>query len=201
MTVGLVCGSRKPAPGIDSRSAAREMLREIDRGLVASGAPTRWMDLRDYELPHWDGRDGSYDSGDLDRLRAELEGCTGLVLSVPAYWNAPSGVVVNMIDLVGRAPFEGKLTGLLVVGMDTPSAWHGVSQMRAVLQGLGAWCPPEQMVVGNPREHGDVAGLRQELRRYGAYLGLLLTGRARPFPTLAGEEEEVLGDGHAAAAR
>jgi NAD(P)H-dependent FMN reductase len=177
------------------------MLREIDRGMAASGAPTRWLDLRDYDLPHWDGREGSYGAPDLDRLRAELERCTAFVVSVPAYWNAASGVVLNMIDLVGGEPFAGKLAGLLVVGMDVPSAWHGAAQMRAVLQSLGAWCPPEQVVVGNPREHTDVAGLRQELRRYGAYLGLLVTGRARPYETLAGAGEEVEDDGDAAAAR
>lgn len=203
MTVGLVCGSRKPAPGLDSRSAAREMLREVDRGLRSSGAPTRWIDLRDYELPHWDGRpDDAYDAPDLDRLRADLDAATAFVMSAPAYYNAVSGVLVNAFDLVGAAPLRGKLAGLVVVGMDAPSAWHGAAQMRALVQGLGGWCPPEQVVVGNPREHDDIAGLRQELRRYGAYLGLLLTGRVPAFPTLDGDGrlEEVGGrDQHAAA--
>lgn len=203
MTVGLVCGSRKPAPGLDARSAAREMLREVDRGLRSSGAPTRWIDLRDYELPHWDGREGGYDAPDLDRLRADLDATTALVVAAPAYYNAVSGVLVNAIDLVGDAPVQGKLVGLVVVGADAPSAWHGAAQMRALVQHLGGWCPPEQVVVGNPREHGDIPGLRRQLRRYGAYLGLLLTGRVPAFPTLDGGRHEEVGGGdhHAAAAR
>lgn len=201
MTVALLCGSRKPAPGLDSRSAAREMLREVDAGLRSAGAPTRWVDLRDYDLPHWDGRDAdAYGAADLARLHDELDRATAVVVSAPAYWNALSGVLVNVIDLVGDAPLRGKLVGLVVVGMDEASAWHGAAQMRALVQGVGAWCPPEQVVVGNPREHADIAGLRQDLRRYGAYLGLLLTGRLPAFPTVAAGAPEEVGDGDREAA-
>lgn len=185
MSLCLLCGSRKPAPGLQTPSASREMLKEIQLGVRAAKVPSTFVDLREYELPFWDGREAAgYGSPELDRLRAELVQASGFVWSIPAYWNSLSGVMKNLVDLVGEEPFRGKLIGLLVVGMDEPSAWHGAAQARRMIASLGAWCPPEQMVIGNPRKVTDLDALRKELRSFGAYMGLLMSGRAQPFRTL-----------------
>lgn len=192
MSLCLFCGSRKPAPGIHSVSASREMLKEIQQGVASTGIPSTFLDLREYALPFWDGRSfDEYDSADLERLYVQMNESSGFILSVPAYWNSISGCVKNVFDLVGSEPFEGKLVGLLIVGMDDASAWNGARQMKQIVESLGGWSPPEAMVVGNPRHIEDHAELRRHLRRFGAYVGFLLSGKMTAFPTLScvGNEE------------
>lgn len=176
VSVALVCGSRKPGPGRDERSASREMLREVGRGVRATGAEERWIDLRDFELPWWDGRTGAeYGSAELDRVAELLAPCPVVVLSAPAYWNGLSGPLKNLFDLLGSAPWQGKTAVGLVVGMNDSSAYAGEDQLRQAVAAVGAWWAPHAMVVGDPRGVRDVAGLRRELRRFGGYAGLLAT--------------------------
>lgn len=170
------------------------MLKEIQQGVATTGIPSTFLDLREYTLPFWDGRPfDEYDSADLERLFSQMNESSGFILSVPAYWNSISGCVKNVFDLIGSDPFEGKLVGLLIVGMDEPSAWHGARQMKQIVASLGGWSPPEAMVVGNPRQIEDHAELRRNLRRFGAYIGFLLSGKLTAFPTLAGIANEEPG--------
>lgn len=173
MKVLLLCGSMKPAPGSTARSASREMLREIGAGVRAAGAETELLDLRELRLPWWDGRVGQeYGSADLDRCARAIAGADAVVLSAPAYWDSLSGVVKNLFDLLGPAPWRGRLVAGLVVGMNQSSAWHGEDQLRQVLAAVGAWALPEAFVLGDPRSHPDTAALVKELRRFGAFVGL-----------------------------
>ncbi|WP_083931893.1 NADPH-dependent FMN reductase [Nocardiopsis salina] len=172
--VALICGSRKPAPGATERSAAREMLREVARGVDATGHESTWIDLRRVELPWWDGRTGEdYGSADLDRLASDLEACSVAVISAPAYWNGLSGPVKNLFDLLGPAPWRDTTVAGLIVGMNASSAYAGEDQLRQVVSAVGAWWAPHSMVIGNPRDHTDVPALRRDLRRFGGYAGLL----------------------------
>lgn len=190
--VALLCGSRKPPPGGTTVSAAREMLREVAAGIRATGHEQVWIDLRELELPWWDGRTGAeYGCADLDRLCALLSSCRAVVVSAPCYWDALSGVVKNMLDLTGPDPWRSTLVAGLVVGMNESSACHGEDQLRQVVNALGAWWAPYAFVVGNPREHHDPSELRRELRRFGGYVGLTLN--SAPWTEPAGEG----GDGRA----
>jgi NAD(P)H-dependent FMN reductase len=173
MKVLLLCGSMKPGPGSTARSAAREMLREVGAGVRAAGPATEFLDLRELRLPWWDGRVGEeYGSADLDRCARAIADADAVVLSAPAYWDALTGVVKNLFDLLGPAHWRGKLVAGLVIGMNQSSAWHGEDQLRQVLAAVGAWTLPEAFVLGDPRSHPDTAALVKELRRFGAFVGL-----------------------------
>src|SRR2546423_8380962 len=103
----LICGSRKPARGRDSPSAARTMLRTVGEGIAATGRSYEWLDLRDLDLPFFDGRAvEEYGSPDLDRLADAIADSTIVTLSVPAYWGGPAGVVKNALDCLGGAAYE-----------------------------------------------------------------------------------------------
>ena len=117
----------------------------------------------------------------LTHLRDTLAAATTIVLSVPAYWGGPSGVVKNCLDLLGGAaydldeehrqnPFTGKLVGLLVVGADDLSAQHGLSSMRLSLGALGAWVAPRAVTISNPRRLRNMGAVLQQLSDLGAYL-------------------------------
>lgn len=180
--VVVICGSRKPAPGRDSRSAAREMLKPVLIGIGDAGAVPVSFDLRDMELPHFDGRSGAdYGCPDLDRLMEAVEDSAAVVFSVPAYWQAPSGPFVDLLNVLGGAaydrppglpaPFTGKRALQLVVGADPASGYLGASISRGMLTALGFVVSPREVVVADPRAIRDVKALTVELRALGREAG------------------------------
>jgi NAD(P)H-dependent FMN reductase len=180
----FICGSRKPGPGKQGPSAARELLRAVAAGVEAAGGAYDWFDLRELDLPFFDGRPASdYGSADLDRVTAAVAASDVLVLSVPAYWGAPAGVVKNLLDLIGgpaydappeeTPPLEGKVAALLVVGADGISAAGALGSLRLTLSSMGAWTAPRAVVVPNPRQLRDVGKLMAALKGFGAYAAAL----------------------------
>lgn len=181
-SVLCLCGSRKPAPDRpEGRSASRELLRYASEGARAAGARVDWLDLRELDLPFWDGRSPEeYGSPDLEELVRRVRAADIIILSVPAYWNGVSGVVKNMLDLLGNGPLQNTWVGTLVVGMDDGSAWNAAAQLRSILAALGAWVPPLQFVVGDPRQVGEPAALIRAARKFGAYMVMVGSGYAGP---------------------
>lgn len=178
--VVVICGSCKPAPGIDRPSAARELLKPVLAGIARAGATASVFDLRDMVLPFFDGRTGEqYDCPDLDRLTTALSEATTVFLAVPAYWQAPSGPLVNLLNILGgaaydrtpgsRPPFEGKTAVQLVVGADPSSGYLAAAISRSMLASLGFLVSPRETVVANPRAVRDVQALTKELRELGAH--------------------------------
>lgn len=176
----LICGSRKPAPGVDRPSAARELLKAVATGVAEAGAEPDWLDLRDLDLPFFDGRDRhEYGSADLARVASAIEAAGVIVLSVPAYWSGPAGGVKNLLDLLGGAaydqppgtptPLEDKVVALLVVGSDDQSAAVARAQVQAMLASMGAWTAPRAVVVANPRRVRSVDVLLETLKEFGRY--------------------------------
>jgi azobenzene reductase len=179
-SVALVCGSRKPAPGSTERSAARALLSEVEHGVRAAGHDTTWIDLREVELPWWDGRPTEdYASDDLNAVTETLASSAVIVISTPAYWDGLSGPVKNLFDLAGARPWRDRTVAGLVVGMNDSSAYAGEEQLRQVVCAVGAWWAPHSMVVPDPRSHADIPGLRRDLRRFGGYVGLLAGSSAQ----------------------
>lgn len=180
----LICGSRKPAPGEDKPSAARQFLVVVADALREAGVAHESIDLHDLDLPHFDGRAApDYGSGDLDRAEAAVRRSRLLVLSVPAYWGGPAGVVKNFLDLLGGAAYDhppdqplpllGKTAALLIVGSDTDAAYAAHVAMRHVLTTMGAWVAPRAEVVGNPRLIRRIETLLASLRDFGGYVAEL----------------------------
>jgi NAD(P)H-dependent FMN reductase len=180
----LVCGSRKPAPGVDRPSAARTMLHAVATGLTGAGCDAELIDVRELDLPFFDGRNADqYGSPDLTRIAGAVSEADVVVLSVPAYWGGPSGVVKNLLDLLGGAdydagpdrvlPLAGKTAAMLVVGADDVSAHLGAAWLRTTLAELGASVAPRAFVVGNPRKLPRPRALLDELADFGRYLATL----------------------------
>lgn len=180
----LICGSRKPPAGQEGRSASREMLRVVAQGMMQTGAEYDWLDLRDLDLPFFDGRHGSaYGCPDLDRALAAVEAAAVIVFSVPAYWGGPAGVLKNFLDLIGGAaydlpagvslPLAGKMTALLVVGADHGSGHTALAAMRTTLAAMGAWTAPRAEVIGDPRQLKSVQALLATLTDFGGYIASL----------------------------
>jgi NAD(P)H-dependent FMN reductase len=178
--VVVLCGSRKPAPGLTKHSAARELLRAVYAGLNDSDCPCVGIDLRDLDIPQFDGRDcAEYESEDLSHVQKQLAEAAVLVVSVPAYWNAASGPLVNLLNVLGGAaydhdpgstlPLDGLIVVLVTVGADEASAYLGASQIRGIFSAMGAWVAPREVVVANPRTIRDMSGVVRQLRDLGCY--------------------------------
>jgi NAD(P)H-dependent FMN reductase len=162
------------------------MLKAVRGGLIEAGAETEWIDLRDLDLPLFDGRNvNQYASSDLDRAWQAVQAAQVLVISVPAYWGGPSGAIKNLFDLFGGAaydlpadavaPLQGKIVALLVVGADDLAAHCGLAAMQTTLMSMGAWVAPRAMVIGNPRNVRDLNPLLRRLKEFGRYAASLNT--------------------------
>jgi NAD(P)H-dependent FMN reductase len=186
-----VCGSRKPAPGVAGRSAARELLRAVCLGMREAGVEPDWLDLRDLDLPLFDGRGpDAYPDPDLSRAAATVTAADVIVLSVPAYWGGPAGVVKNFLDLLGgpaydappgqQPPLAGKVFALLVVGADAVAGPAALGAMRLTLASMGAWVAPRAEVVGDLRTVRNTAALLAQLKDFGRYVADLSAGHPGP---------------------
>lgn len=122
--VAGLCGSLRP--GSYSRAAlalALDGAREV-------GARTRLIDPRDYELAFCDGnREDSDYPPDVERLRRDVAEADGLIWCTPEYHGGYSGVLKNMLDLMG---FDGEV-GRRVARF---TYLHGSAEAREFLE---AW--------------------------------------------------------------
>lgn len=177
----LICGSKKPAPGTKTPSAARELLKVIQEGIKEAGGSSKFIDLRDLDLPFFDGRFlEEYNNTELTKIYAEIVLSKIIILSVPAYWNGVSGVLKNLIDLLGgpkykdkekqKSPFIDKHVGLLIVGDEVSSAENAYTSMLVIVNSLGAWTFPKNVVVGNLNQIKNISTIFNELKEYGKYL-------------------------------
>jgi NAD(P)H-dependent FMN reductase len=166
ISTSLKGGAGRPAP-----SAARSLLEHALTRVARAYPDVALLDLRDHEIPFFDGRGGSaYGSDGLDAVSAAIEAAGGIVLSVPAYWNGISGVFKNLVDCLCGASYDGggptvlagKPVGVLVVGADAESARLAAGQASAILRSTGAVLVAPPVVTGNPRQAADDASPAQD---------------------------------------
>lgn len=155
--VAGLCGSLRP--GSYSRAAlalALDGAREV-------GARTRLIDPRDYELAFCDGnREDSDYPPDVERLRRDVAEADGLIWCTPEYHGGYSGVLKNMLDLMGFDEIEGKLVGLVGVSGGSLGGTGALSGLRAVGRALHAWVIPEQAGVPRAWKAFDDGGLLKD---------------------------------------
>jgi NAD(P)H-dependent FMN reductase len=190
MTVALVCGSKKPAAGQAARrSACRELLKVVERGVGNAGGEADFLDLATLELPCFDGRDvAAYGAPDLVDLDRRVRAAAGLVVAAPSYWGGVAGALKNALDLLGGAaydapgrttPLAAKPVAVLVVGAGPGDARAGLTQLQGVLGCMGAHCLGEAVTVDNPRTCPDLGAVLERAFALG-HLITLSVGAARP---------------------
>jgi NAD(P)H-dependent FMN reductase len=150
--VGL-CGSLRPG------SYTRLALRIALRGAAELAAQTDLIDLGDYELVFCRGGkdESSYPDGVRD-LRRALESSHGIILGTPVYHGSFSGVLKNVLDLMGFREFEGKMVGLVGVSGGRTGAIHALDGLRVIGRVLHAWVIPEQVSIPEAWKAFDAAG-------------------------------------------
>jgi NAD(P)H-dependent FMN reductase len=166
----------KPGP-----SASRTLLDEAVKSIKSVYPPVDLFDLREANLPFFDGQDPTNHLDASVQLAGEaVRACGGLVISVPCYWNSVSGVFKNFIDVLCGAAYDlaepvtvftGKPVGLIVVGADHDSATSGHVDAERIIRGVGGTLVADSVIVANPRQAGIAASVPAQITR----LGLRLT--------------------------
>lgn len=161
LRIAGLCGSIRPG------SYTHKALAVALRGAAESGAGTRLIDLRDYELMFMDGRDGEFPPGVI-RLRDDVKAADGLILGTPEYHGNFSGVLKNALDLLGFDEMEGKMIGLVGVSGGSMGAFDAMNGLRNVGRALHAWVIPEQAAIPEAwkefDEHGSLKNSALEKR-------------------------------------
>jgi NAD(P)H-dependent FMN reductase len=131
----------------------------VERALVAadrSGATTELLDLREFDLPVYDG--DADEPGDAAVFTAEVRRADAVVLGTPAYHGSYSGVLKNALDYCGFDEFEDTTVGLLcVAGGSFPTS--PLEHLRSVCRALNAWVVPHQAAlprVSSKYEDGEL---------------------------------------------
>jgi len=134
----------------------------------SKGAEVTLIDLRDFEMPLYDG--DLEDSAGLpeaaDRLFEMMKSHQGLLLACPEYNSSITPLLKNTIDWLSRpregeprmAAFNGKVAGLLAASPGALGGMRGLVHVRSILGNIGVHVVPNQAAVSNAHEVFDDAG-------------------------------------------
>lgn len=147
--------------------------RSLEVALAAAddypNVTTRMMDLREYELPIFDGDDD--DAGDAPILRDRVTEADSVLLGTPVYHGSYSSTLKTALDYCGFDEFETTTVGLLAVaGGSFPTS--ALDHLRTSMRALNAWVVPHQAAlprVSSQFEDGEIAneGLQQRIETLG----------------------------------
>lgn len=130
---------------------------------------TRMMDLREYELPIFDGDDD--DAGDAPVLRDRVAKADSVLLGTPVYHGSYSSTLKTALDYCGFDEFETTTVGLLAVaGGSFPTS--ALDHLRTSMRALNAWVVPHQAAlprVSSQFKNGEISdkGLQQRIETLG----------------------------------
>lgn len=147
-----ICGSLRV------NSATKKGLATALAGAANFGVDTHLIELRDYELPFCGATPEEEYPADVTRLRREIQESHGVILGTPEYHGSMSGVLKNMLDLMGADQFEGKVVGLLGVAGGHPGAISSLNTMRMIGRNLHCWVLPQEVSIGDSHTAFDEQG-------------------------------------------
>lgn len=153
------------AGSLRSGSWNKKLVRVAARMAEQAGAKVTMIDLRELNLPLYDG-DIEASSGIPDgglRLKELMNSHDALLISTPEYNSSISGVLKNAIDWAsrqapGEAPlqsFNGKVAGLLSASPGALGGLRGLSAVRSILENLNVLVIPEQFALPKAHEAFD----------------------------------------------
>lgn len=135
------------------------------------GAEVNVIDLRDLELPPYDGDREAADGlpPGAEALKAAIAGADGLLIASPEYNHSIPGTFKNAIDWASRGGgrvFDGKAVALMGASTGAFGAVRGANHLRQVLAALGAWTAPGMVNVPRAGEaFGEDGALKDETLR------------------------------------
>lgn len=142
VTVVALCGSLR------DRSRTRVACRVALDAAAEAGAETELVDLREYDLPLYDGDEK--DAGDAATLRRVVREADAVLLATPNYHGSYSSTLKTALDYCGRDELAGTTVGLLeVAGGSFPT--RPLEHLRIVCRTLNAWTLPTEVGIPDSR--------------------------------------------------
>ena len=128
------------------RSYTRLAARRVLDAAESRGATTDLIDLRDLDLPVYDGDAG--EAGEADELTRRVREADAVLLATPVYHGSYSAPLKNALDYCGFDEFEHTTVGLLAVaGGSFPTT--ALDHLRSVSRAVNAWVLPHQAALPN----------------------------------------------------
>jgi chromate reductase len=150
----------------------KKLIKVAAEAAKATGAEVTLIDLRDFELPFYDG--------DLEaeiklpdngrRLKDLFIANHGFIISSPEYNSSISGVLKNAIDWAsrpepGRPPLEcftDKTAAIIAASPGALGGLRGLLTLRLILGNIGAYVIPKQFALSKANEAFDESGKLKE---------------------------------------
>jgi len=156
------------AGSLRKESFNKKLIQIAVAGARRAGAEVTLIDLKDYQLPIYDGdieaASGIPENGQkLKKLFLEHD---GLLLSCPEYNSSITGVLKNTIDWVSRptpgepdlACFLGKIATLMSASPGGLGGLRGLVTVRAILGNIHVIVLPDQIAVAKAHEAFNADG-------------------------------------------
>jgi NAD(P)H-dependent FMN reductase len=146
----------------------RKLLAHAIQGAREAGAEVTLVELRDFELPLYDGdleASGGLPPG-ATRLRELLPAHQGLLLACPEYNGGVAPLLKNSIDWMTRGPggkadpslFPGKVAALCAASPGGLGGMRGLRWVRELLNTLGVTVLADQFTLPAAHKAFDASG-------------------------------------------
>lgn len=182
-----ICASYKSESGRAGKRSATRQLGSIARSALARiVGPVDDLNLCDSRLPFFEGVPLTYydDEGSMS-FHKSIADATAILLQAPAYWQGPSGVVKNLLDLLGGAAYDDrndcktilqdKKVALMIVGAQSGDAELAKDQLRRTVISLGGQPMDNSFTIDNPAQHDHEMLIRMAWQ-FGIHTGKELIG-------------------------
>lgn len=150
-------------------SLNKKLIKLAAKGAEAAGAEVTIIDLRDFQMPFYDGdlesAEGLPEKGrDFKKLLTDSD---GILIASPEYNSGYSAVLKNAIDWASRASvegepsliaFTGKYAALLSASPGALGGIRGLYQLRELLQNINVTVMPKMQALGKVHEAFDENG-------------------------------------------
>jgi chromate reductase, NAD(P)H dehydrogenase (quinone) len=165
-----------------SGSFNKRLVAIATAGARAAGADVTLIDLRDYELPLYDGEAEERDGlpPNARKLKDVFLANQGLLISAPEYNSSITPLLKNTLDWVsrpvtGETPlncFDGKVAALMSASPGALGGLRGLVHVRAILQNIRVLTIPEQIALPHAGEAFAADGSLKDAKQHAAIQGL-----------------------------
>jgi NAD(P)H-dependent FMN reductase len=156
----------------------KKLVKVAMRGAEAAGAQVTFLDLRDLNLPLYDGDLEASDGlpSGARKLKDLLLANDGIMISSPEYNSSISGVLKNAIDWASRpvsgqrplGEFKGKIAVLMSASPGPSGGLRGLVPVRSLLGNMGVIVLPEQVTVSTAHEAFNPDGTMKDAKKQSA---------------------------------
>ena len=146
----------------------KKLVRIALRGAENGGADVRFVDLRDYPLPLYDGdRESAQGLPEhVSELRSELQRADGLLIASPEYNGFLSPMLKNTVDWLSRSSdaspdlsaYQGKVAAIMAASPGPLGGLRGLRGLRELLTNLGITVLPNQITIRSAFKAFDQEG-------------------------------------------